>query len=70
LLAVSIACWLGERPECHYRPTEPTDIGRLALDEEQRREAAAVNAEAEAEKEARQSEWMRWDNESLWNRSF
>jgi hypothetical protein len=70
LLAVSIACWLGERHECHYRPTEPNDTGRLALDEEERHESAVFKAEAEAEKEARQREWMNPNNPALWTRSF
>jgi hypothetical protein len=65
---VAIACWLGERPECHYRPTEPSDIGRLALDEEERREAVAFKAEAETA--ARQREWMSPGNPVLWNRIF
>jgi hypothetical protein len=40
----------------------------LALDEEERREAAVFKAEAEAEKEARQREWMNPSNPVLWNR--
>jgi hypothetical protein len=70
LLAVSIACWLGEQPQCHYNPTEATDTGRLALDEEQRREIEGAKIEAETEKEARQREWMSPNNPALWNRIF
>jgi hypothetical protein len=66
LLAVAIACWVGEQRQTYYRPADATDSGRLALDEEEQREAAAFKRDQEAEQEARQREWMRLDNPAFW----
>jgi hypothetical protein len=70
LPAVSIACWPGEQPRRQYHPSESSDISRLALDEEQRREIEAARTDAEAEKEARQRAWMSPNNAALWNWIF
>jgi hypothetical protein len=40
------------------------------FDAEEQREAAAFKVEAEAEKAARQREWMNPNNPALWTRAF